>query len=70
MTSLLISLTIAAAGVITLLLVFRVIRGRFPWEPFPETAELLELIREEEEHAAQLEAQVTALSRTPKEPRP
>ena len=49
MISLLISLIIAAAGVALVLLIFRAARGRFPWEPFPESAEILDRITREGE---------------------
>ena len=39
-----ISLIIAAIGVTLILLIFRAARGRFPWEPFPESAEVLDRI--------------------------
>lgn len=44
-----ISLIIAATGVALILLIFRVTRGRSPWEPFPESVEILERISAERE---------------------
>lgn len=39
-----IPLVITAIGVTLVLLIFRAARGRFPWEPFPESAEILDRI--------------------------
>lgn len=39
-----ISLIITAIGVTLVLLTFRAARGRYPWEPFPESAEILDRI--------------------------
>lgn len=39
-----ISLIITAIGVTLVLLIFRAARERFPWEPFPESAEILDRI--------------------------
>lgn len=39
-----ISLSIAAIGVALILLIFRASRGRLPWEPFPESVEILDRI--------------------------
>ena len=47
-----ISLAIAAASVALILLIFRAVRGRFPWEPFPESAEILDRITREGEPRA------------------
>ena len=44
-----ISLIIAAAGVALVLILFRAVRGRAPWEPFPESAEILDRIAREGE---------------------
>ena len=44
-----ISLIIAATGVALILLIFRATRGRSPWEPFPESVEILERIAAERE---------------------
>lgn len=46
------SLIITAIGVAIVLLIFRATRGRAPWEPFPESVEILDRIDAEKKLAA------------------